>query len=34
MLACLENGLKLWTLDKKITRFLEERYPAHVFSFG
>jgi predicted nucleic acid-binding protein len=34
ILAGLETGFQIWTLDKKIIRFLEERYPAHVFSFG
>ncbi|HAH37492.1 MAG TPA: PIN domain protein [Algoriphagus sp.] len=32
ILACLENGLQLWSLDKKINRFLEEYYSAHVFA--
>ena len=32
ILACMENGLQLWSLDKKINRFLEEYYSAHVFA--
>lgn len=32
MLGCLENGLKLWTLDKKIIRFMEEQYSAHIYA--
>lgn len=32
LLACLENGLKLWTLDKKIIRFMEEHYSAHLYA--
>jgi hypothetical protein len=32
ILASLENDLKFWTLDKKIIRFLEENYPAHLYT--
>lgn len=31
ILACLENGLQLWSLDKKINRFLEESFSIHLF---
>ena len=31
ILACLENRLQLWSLDKKIHRFLEESYSVYVF---
>lgn len=31
ILACLKNGLRLWSLDKKINRFLEEFFSIHVF---
>lgn len=31
ILACLENGLRLWSLDKKINRFLEESFSIHLF---
>ena len=31
VLACLENGLQLWSLDKKINRFLEESFSIHLF---
>jgi predicted nucleic acid-binding protein len=29
--ACLEENLQIWTLDKKISRFLNEKYPKHQF---
>ena len=32
ILTCLENGLKLWSLDKKINRFLEDNYPLFIYS--
>jgi predicted nucleic acid-binding protein len=32
ILACLENGLQLWSLDKKVNRFLETNYPIHRYS--
>ncbi|GMQ28153.1 PIN domain-containing protein [Algoriphagus confluentis] len=31
ILACLENGLQLWSLEKKINRFLEESFSIHLF---
>ncbi|GMQ26292.1 PIN domain-containing protein [Algoriphagus sp. oki45] len=31
VLACLENGLQLWSLDKKINRFLEESFSIYLF---
>ena len=31
ILACLENGLRLWSLDKKINRFLEESFSINLF---
>lgn len=31
ILACLENGLQLWSLDKKINRFLEESFSIYLF---
>lgn len=31
ILAGLEENLQVWTLDKKISRFLTEKYPMHQF---
>ncbi|KPQ16192.1 MAG: toxin-antitoxin system COG1487 family toxin component [Algoriphagus marincola HL-49] len=32
ILACLENGLKLWTMDKKIIRFLKADFSSFLYS--